>query len=120
LTFAKNDRPKAIFYLQQALNFSGGRTVRFDLFNPGTIDGVGFALTTGPDSIWYESDSVPVPEGKQTTLSFDLTASTYKTAAVNWEFRASLANLGQIVRLSIVLYPKTGGSAFLDNLCLVS
>jgi hypothetical protein len=89
-------------------------------FAPGTVDGVGFALTSGPDSIWYESDSVPVPEGKMTPLSFDLTAGTYKTVATNWEFRASLAHLDNFTKLSIIIYPQATGSVYLDNLRLIA
>jgi hypothetical protein len=120
LNFKKNDRPKAVFYLQKTMDLSAGGAVRFDIFNPGTVDGVGFALTTGPDSIWYESDSVPVAEGKTTPLSFDLTAGNYKTLATNWEFRASLAHLDNVTRLSIIIYPKATGAVYLDNLRLVA
>jgi hypothetical protein len=118
LNFEKNSRPKAVFYLQRPLDLSAGRAVRFDVYNPGTIDGVGFALTTGADSIWYESDRVSVAPGKIIPLAFDLAAGTYKTAATNWEFRAHLADLNAVVRLSIVIYPKTSGAVFLDNLYL--
>ena len=118
LNFEKNDKPKAVFYIGQPMDLSGGRTVQFDIYNPGTIDGVGFALTTGPDSVWHESDSVPVEKGKKVTLRFDLTAGDYKTAAINWEFRASIADLDNVVRLSIIIYPREAGFAIIDYLCL--
>jgi hypothetical protein len=120
LNFEMNDRPKAVFYVQRPMDLSAGRVVRFDLFNPGTVDGVGFALTTGPDSIWYESDRYIAAEGKITTLEFDLDAGNYKTAATNWEFRSSLADRNAVVRLSIVIYPKASGAAYLDNLYLAT
>lgn len=118
LNFEKNDKPKAVFYLEQPMDLSGGRTVKFDVYHSGTVDGVGFALTTGPDSIWHESDSVPVEQGKRVTLSFDLTAGNYKTAATNWEFRAAIADLDKVVRLSIIIYPREAGSAIIDYLYL--
>ena len=118
LNFDKNDRPKAVFYLPKMMDLSTGGAVRFDLFNPGTADGVGFALTTGPDSIWCESDSFPVAEGKTTTLTFDLTAVNFKAAATNWEFRLPLANLDYVARLSIIVNPKTAGAVQGDNLYL--
>lgn len=118
LNFEKSDKPKAVFYIEQPMDLSGGRTVSFDIYNPGTIDGVGFALTTGPDSVWHESDMVPVERGKKVTLTFDLTAGNYKTAATNWEFRASIADLNNVVRLSIVIFPKEAGSVTLDYIIL--
>lgn len=118
LNFEKTEKPKAVFYIEQPMDLSGGRTVSFDIYNPGTIDGVGFALTTGPDSVWHESDMVPVEQGKKVTLTFDLTAGNYKTAATNWEFRASIANLDNVVRLSIVIFPKEAGSVIVDYIIL--
>jgi hypothetical protein len=116
--FGKNDKLKAIFYLERPMDISGGRTVSFDIFHAGTIDGLGFALTTGLDSVWHESDTVPVEQGHTVTLAFDLTAGNYKTAATNWEFRSAIADLDGVVRLSIVLYPRETGSVVVDNIRL--
>lgn len=118
LNFEKNDTPKAIFFLDKPLDLSHARSLQFDIYNPGNLAGVGIALTTGTDKIWYESDSIPIETGEQTTLSFDLTASTYKAASTNWEFQASIADLNNVSRLAIIIYPIQSGSAFLDNLRL--
>ena len=118
LNFEKNDKLKAVFYIEKPMDLSGGRTIRFDIYHEGTIDGVGFALTTGAGAVWHESDTVPVEQGKVITLSFDLTAGTYKTAATNWEFRSFIAGRNNVVRLSIILYPRKSGSAVIDYLCL--
>jgi len=118
LHFEKNDLPKAVFYIEQPMDLSGGRAVRFDIYHEGTIDGVGFALTTGAGAVWHESDAVPVEQGKIVTLSFDLTAGNYKTAATDWEFRAPIAGLNAVVRISIIIYPRKAGSAVIDYLYL--
>jgi hypothetical protein len=118
LDFEKNDKPKAIFYLDGQFDFSQARTLRFDFFNPGTVSGVGISVTTGPDAVWHESDSYPVGAGKTTSLVFDLTASNYKTASTNWEFRASLADLNSVSKLAIIIYPTKSGTAYLDNVYL--
>jgi hypothetical protein len=112
-------RPMEIPSPTTSIQTTGG-AVRFDVFNPGAADGVGFALTTGPDSIWYESDVLPVAAGKTTELWFSFTAANYKTAATNWEFRASLADLDQVTRLSIIVYPNAAGSVTLDDLYLAA
>jgi hypothetical protein len=116
LNFTKDEKLKAVFYLEQPMDLSGGSSVSFDIFHEGTVDGVGLALTTGPDSVWHESDSVPVQRGKTVTVIFDITAGNYKTAAANWEFRSSIADLDNVVRLSIVLYPRETGCVVVDNL----
>ncbi len=118
LHFEKNGKLKAVFYIEKPMDLSGGRTVRFDIYHEGTIDGVGFALTTGAGAVWHESDTVPVEQGRKITLSFDITAGNYKTAATNWEFRSFIADRKNVVRLSIVLYPRKSGSAILDYIYL--
>jgi hypothetical protein len=118
LNFEKSEKLKAVFYIEKPMDLSGGRTVSFDIYHEGTIDGVGFALTTGVDSVWHESDTVPVGQGEKVTLTFDLTADNYKTAATNWEFRAKIADRNKVVRLSIILYPRKTGSAIIDYLFL--
>jgi hypothetical protein len=118
LNFKKNDQPKAIFFVDKPFDLSQARFLQFDIFNPGSLASVGFAVTTGTGSVWYESDSVPVDAGKMTTLSFDLTASTYKAASTNWEFRAAIADLNNVQRLAIIIYPAQSGSAYLDNIRL--
>jgi hypothetical protein len=118
LNFEQNDKPKAIFFLDQQLDLSQASILQFDIYNPGTVSGVGIAMTTGVDSVWYESDSLSVEKGKQTSLSFDLTAGTYKAASTNWEFRANIADLNSVSRLAIIIYPAQSGAVFVDNLRL--
>ncbi len=118
LKFELTDKPKAIVYLDRPLDLSQARTLRLDIYNPGTVAGVGVAFTTGAQSVWYESDSHPVAAGKTTSLVFDLSASNYKAASTNWEFRTSIADLASVSRLAVILYPARSGSVFLDNLYL--
>lgn len=114
LNFEQNDKPKAIFFLDKQLDLSRASSLEFDIYNPGTVGGVGIALTTGAESVWYESDTQPVSKGNIVSLSFDLTAATYKAASTNWEFRASIAGLQDVHRLAIIVYPAGSGSAWLD------
>jgi hypothetical protein len=118
LAFAQDERPKAIFYLDLPLDFSQGRTLQFDLFQEGTAAGVGFAVTTGVDAVWYESDIFPLKTG-MTTVTFDLTAANYKAASTNWEFRTAITGLNNISRLAIIIFPTSSGSAYLDNVNLI-
>jgi hypothetical protein len=119
LSFDANDKPKAIFYVDRQLDLSKGSALQFDIYNPGTIDGAGVSFTAGPDKIWQESDSYPASAGKTTTITIDLTAAAYKTVASNWEFRASLADLDQVSRLAIIIYPSKTGSVYIDNIVLL-
>jgi hypothetical protein len=120
LNFEQNDKPKAIFFLDQQLDLSQARFLEFDIYNPGAVGGVGIALTTGADSVWVESDSYPVAKGNIVSLSFDLTASTYKAASTDWEFRASIPDLKDVHRLAVIIYPTGSGSAYVDAIRLNS
>jgi hypothetical protein len=119
LSFDKNDKPKAIFYVDRVLDFSKAKALQFDIFNAANVDGVGVSFTTGPDALWQESVILPVRAAKTTTLTIDLTAADFKTAATNWEFTASLAGLNQVTRLAIIVYPSATGSVYLDNIVLL-
>jgi hypothetical protein len=119
LTFEKNDKPKAIFYVDRALDLSRGTALQLDIFQPGIIEGVGVSFTVGADRIWQESGRLPVRAGKTVTLTFDLTAADYKTAATSWEFSAGLADLDQVNRLAVIIYPLADGSVYLDNIVLL-
>jgi len=120
LNYEQNDKPKAIFFLDQQLDLSQTRYLQFEIYNPGAVGGVGIALTTGADSVWYESDSYPVTKGNIASLSFALAASTYKAASTNWEFRTSIPDLDNVHRLAIIIYPAGSGSAIVDAIRLNS
>ncbi len=116
LTFEQNDKPKAIFFVDKNFDLSQAHYLQFDAFNDGSAASVGVAFLSGPDKIWTESDGIPVPSGEETTLSFDLTAATYKAASSNWEFSASIPNLESVSRIAIIVYPAKSGSIFIDTL----
>ncbi len=118
LNFEQNDKPKAIFFLDQQFDLSQMRYLQFEIYNPGAVGGVGIALTTAADSVWYESDDYPIAKGNIVPLSFDLAASTYKAASTNWEFRASIPDLNDVHRLAIIIYPAGNGSAIVDAIRL--
>ena len=116
LNFELNDKPKAIFFIDQSFDLSQAHYLQLDVYNPGSLASLGVAFQTGPEKVWYESDGIPVGAGKPASLNFDLTASTYKAASTNWEFRASIPDLNSVSRLALIVYPAESGSVFIDNL----
>jgi hypothetical protein len=120
LSFDKNDKPKAIFFLDREMDMSQAPFLQLDLFNPGSAVDVVVALTTGPDQIWYESNNFPLAAGQQTRVVFDLTAGDYKAASTNWEFRATITDLNAVRRLAIIIIPASSGSVFLDDVLLTN
>ena len=118
LSFDKTDLPKAIFFILEPMDLSQVHILRFDIYNPDTASGVAIAFNTGPDRIWHESDTYVLSSGQQ-TVEFDLTQSIYKTAATNWEFYASIANLDSTQQFSIVLFPAQAGVVIVDNIRLI-
>ena len=118
LTFG-NDKPKAIFVLEGLFDASEGATLAFELNDPqGAVKAVAIAICTGGDWYWHESGLLPIKPGAN-SLAFDLTASTYKTAAVNWELTASIANRQDVKRYVVILYPTASGTVYLDNFRLL-
>jgi hypothetical protein len=120
LTFDKNDKPKAIFFLDRELNLSQAPFLQFDIFNPGSAVDVIVALTTGPESTWYESMNFPLAAGQINRVVFDLSAGDYKAASTNWEFRATIADLNAVHRLAIIITPAASGSVYLDNILVTN
>ena len=118
LTFG-NDKSKAIFVLEGQFDASKGATLAFELNDPqGAVKAVAIAVCTGNDWYWHESGLLPIQPGAN-SLAFDLTASTYKTAAANWELTASIANRQDVKRYVVILYPTTSGTVYLDNFRLL-
>jgi hypothetical protein len=116
LRFDLSAAPKAIFYLEspQALN---SRYLELDLYNSGVATAAAIALSTGEAWLWHESLPVPLGQAAQ-TISFDLSASDYLTAASGWQPVSPLAAPRETQRIAIILYPSAKGSVFIDNLRL--
>jgi hypothetical protein len=118
LSFEKTDKPKAIFYLARQLDLSQTPFLQFDVFNPGAAASLTVAVTTGPDRVWYESNNFNLPAGQLSRVVFDLSAGDYKAASTNWEFRTSIADLNDVHRLAIIVFPAESGEVYLDNVLL--
>ena len=116
MLFDESNQPKAIFYLDRRLDISGTQTMAFDLFNEsGAARAVGIAMRSGADQKWQESKPAPVKPGVNAVV-FGLDASTYKTAATDWQYSATLQALNSVSQLAIIVYPNKSGSVFLDKL----
>ncbi len=110
LIFDPNLQPKAIFYLERPLNLADPRYLSLDLNVPaGSAGWAAISLSTGPSWTWHESLPVPLETGTN-TLSFDLQAENYTTAASNWQPVAGIQGLEQVQRLALIVY--TCGAAF--------
>jgi len=114
LSFEKNEKPKAVFLLETALDFSAAPILEFDLFNPGTAASVAIALSTGDGWEWHESNLAQLKTGAQ-TVAFDLTGVQYKSAKTNWQFTTKIANLATTKRLAILIFPAKTGALTIDN-----
>jgi hypothetical protein len=118
LTFG-NDKPKAIFVLEGQFDASKGATLSFELNDPqGAVKAVAIAICTGTDWYWHESALLPIQPGAN-SLAFDLTASTYKTTASNWENTTAIANRQDVKRYVVILYPTASGTVYLDDFRLL-
>jgi len=62
------------------------------------------AIKTGEDWVYHESIGKQMPEGEMGTLIFDLTASSFKSAASGWEPDGVLANPEEIKEIQLVFF----------------
>jgi hypothetical protein len=115
LIFDKNNLPKAIFTLERPIQLDQANFLEFDLYNPGAAAQIAISLSTGDTWEWHESGVLPLAEGAQ-TISFDLQASNYKSAASNWELTTSVKNLALTQRIAVLIFPAQAGSVFIDGL----
>jgi hypothetical protein len=115
LVFDFNEGLKALFSLERPIDLSNAARLYIELSDPdGVLDSVAVALSTGTDWLWHEA----VPQKVQTgdnSLTFDLAGSDFSTAATGWKPGARLANLDQVQRLSVILFPKKSGKVYLQS-----
>lgn len=92
-----------------------------DAVNPtGTELTIAFAVCTGDDWYWIESDAFPLPAGKNKDIIFDLTSQAYKHAATGWELTGRLNHMDDVKRLIFKINGPEGleGSVYIDNIRL--
>ncbi len=120
LTFQKNDKPKAIFFVEGQFDLARGATLALALSDPlGVIEAAEIAICTGEQWYWHQSAPVAVQRGPN-ELAFDLTASAYATEASAWQPKVPIASLSDVKRIVVLLYPKNNGTVYLDHLRLLS
>ncbi|GGJ59089.1 DUF5060 domain-containing protein [Deinococcus roseus] len=117
LKLDRNNQPRAIFLLERSLDLSQAPFLKFDVFNPDVADGVAIALSTGNSWEWFESEVQPVKTGQQ-TVAFDLTSDRFKAARSSWNIGTKVEGLNATQRIALLVFPKAGGSVYLDNLRL--
>ncbi len=87
----------------------------FDLYNAGDPVSCDLAVRTGDNWTWYESPLTTLSPGWN-HITIDLAGSTWKTAATNWQYTASLADRNKIKSFAVGVFNYTHpGSFYIDN-----
>jgi hypothetical protein len=115
LTFDYKEGTNAIYSLEMPLDLSGYQNLTLSLVDLNhVLNAAAIALSTGQDWLWHETQPQDVQPG-ETILGFDLQGNDFKTVATGWQPGAKVANLDQVKRISIILYPKKAGTIYLQN-----
>lgn len=120
ISFNKGERDRAFFILEKQLDLSDGKFLAFDLVDPEqAVEAIAISVNTGEDWYWYESSAVKLPPDA-TQITFDIEAKNYGTANSEWQPTEEIANREDVKRLVVIVYPKNTGTAYIDNLRLLS
>ncbi len=99
-------------------DWSEKENLSFNLYNPSDVSYVAAAVSTGPNWDWHEFTQQALTSGWN-DIDIDLTSSTWKSEATNWQYTGTIANLNDVKRLSIGIFSyTTAGSVYIDNILL--
>lgn len=109
---------RAIGFVEGEWDMTKVSKIGLDLYNPTEDGGVAIAICTGDSWFWQESTPVPVKNGWNKSVAFDLTKATWKSAASGWAFSAKPNGLKSVKRFVVVFFEgKTkAGAVYLDNI----
>lgn len=97
-------------------------SISLDLYNTTDDGSAVVAVCTGDAYFWWESSPIPVKNGWNKGLTFDLTAASWKSASTGWAFTSKPKGLKSVKRLVVLFYEgsKKSGSVYIDNINLNS
>jgi len=106
----------AIFQTERPQDLRGTSALMFDIYVSEPNLRVALAVSTGIDWEWHESEAVSLAMGwTKVTIPLD---RGFKTERSQWRHTQSVANLSDVRRISIIIFPgrQLQGTIFLDNL----
>lgn len=111
---------RAIGFVEGEWNMESVSAISLDLYN-GTEDGqLAIAVCTGDAWFWWEASPVTVKGGWNKGITFDMSATTWKSAATGWNFSAKPKGLKSVKRFVVLFFEGTNknGSVYVDNIQL--
>jgi len=102
-----------------AWSASAKANFKFDVYNPASqVLALTVAISTGDSWMWHESLTKQINAGWNTVV-FDLSSSTWKTAASGWANNVPITDLDKVKRINVLVTGYTSsGSVYLDNIKL--
>lgn len=95
---------KVTFSREDTLNLEGA-TILMDVYapyDPGFNLAIGF--DTGDDWTFYESEVIPLKEGWNKDLAFDLSDINFKCRDSEWKYDRKLADSNNVRKMHIMIY----------------
>ncbi|GEM44439.1 hypothetical protein [Deinococcus cellulosilyticus] len=106
----------ALLDFSKPLNFSGVKTVTFEVFNPTSITlDAALTVSTTAGKEWQESKLISFQPG-WSRINFNLTEQTFKAERSGWANTVAVQNLNDVRGLALMIYPHQG----IKNYVLVS
>jgi hypothetical protein len=114
--FAEGKHDKAAIKAEVGLDLGGKGSLRLDVFNPTTRKiPVAFAAFATDDRVYSESGTKPAKPG-WSHLEWDLSASTYKTAATGWKYTSALQRREDVREIVLLFYDKKSAALGIDGI----
>jgi len=121
-TYALTANKGATFLFERNENWLEYKGLGVDFNNAADEDiRVAFILCTGSNWMWQESKTVVLTPGKTLNVRFNFFDNNFKTAATNWEIKASIVDIGRIVRVAFKFFSLNDltSAVYIDNIRLI-
>jgi hypothetical protein len=111
----KMDKPglNAAFVTEGSFDLSDVYRIKMDIFNPNSFSmNAGFAFATGDKWVWQEGRTLVLKKGWNYDVTFNVKKKEWKSEASGWKSDIVPADISQVKRLSILLYPPDIGEGY--------
>lgn len=98
-------------------DWSAKTILSFDLYNAGSAQVADVAIRTGQGWTWHESQPTYLVPGWNYNISYDLSASNWKTEASGWQYTSPIGNRNQVQTFGVGVFGYSEpGAVYIDNI----
>ena len=106
IDYSEGDKKKIAVSHELEADFSKVKRLVFEAFHHGNKPvQICWAITTMPDSRYYESQPMPLSPGNWNyDVSLELAAENFKCEATKWEHKSAIFNRQKVSKLTLLIY----------------